>query len=177
MSFLSFGENIEGKSFKVLDERNLRASAGIMFLLGLVAFNQVYFRYNYAVASYVSGFLMVNFIIGIFINPRFAPTMFLAKLLVRKQTPIYIGAVQKRFAWSLGLTLATIIFILSLFLQNDVSYFIPVCVLCVICLVLIFVEMAFGICIGCKLYYLALYMKLLKEPEEKPNCMGDSCEV
>lgn len=177
MSFFSFGKHIEGKSFKVLEERNLRASGGLMFLLGLIAFNNVFFLQNYEVVMYVSGFLMFNFIIGIFINPKFAPTMFLGSLIVRKQTPIYIGAIQKRFAWSLGLTLATTIFILSIFLQTDVSYFEPVCMLCLVCLILLFVEVAFGICIGCKLYYLALYLKLLKKPEEKPNCMGDSCEV
>lgn len=177
MSFFSFGKHIEGKSFKVLDERNLRANGGLMFLLGLIAFNHVFFRHNYEVVMYVSGFLMLNFIIGIFINPKFAPTMFLGWLFVRKQTPIYIGAIQKRFAWSLGLTLVTTIFILSIFLQSDVSYFEPVCLLCLVCLILLFVEVAFGICIGCKLYYLAIYLKLFKAPEEKPNCMGDACEV
>ena len=177
MSIFSFGKTIEGKSFKVLEERNLRASGGFMFLVGLIAFNNVFFLQNYEVVMYVSGFLMLNFIIGIFINPKFAPTMFLGWIMVRKQTPIYIGAIQKRFAWSLGLALTSTIFVLSIFLQNDVSYFEPVCLLCIICLAIIFVEVAFGICIGCKLYYLALYLKLLKKPEEKPNCMGDSCEV
>lgn len=177
MSLFSFGKNIEGRSFKVLEERNLRASGGLMFLLGLIAFNNVYFLQNYEVVLYVSGFLMINFFIGIFINPKFTPTMFVGWLFVRKQTSIYIGAIQKRFAWSLGLSLATLIFVLSIFLQNDVSYFEPVCLLCLICLFLLFFEVAFGICIGCKLYYLAIYLKLLKKPEEKPNCMGDACEA
>ena len=177
MSLISFGNNKEGISFKVLEERNMRASGGLMFLLGLIAFNNVFFLQNYEVVLYVSGFLMLNFIIGIFINPKFAPTLFLSWLLVRKQSPIYIGAIQKRFAWSLGLVLATVIFVLSIFLQNDITYFEPVCLLCLICLVLLFFEVAFGICIGCKLYYLAIFLKLLKKPEEMPNCMGDACEV
>lgn len=168
---------MEGRSFKVLEERNLRASGGFMFLLGLVAFNNVFFHHKYEVVMYVSGFLMLNFLIGIFINPKFAPTMFLGWLFVRKQAPVYIGAIQKRFAWSLGLALAATIFILSIFLQTDVSYFEPVCLLCLVCLILLFFEVAFGICIGCKLYYLAIFLKLLKKPEEKPNCMGDACEV
>jgi len=44
-------------------------------------------------------------------------------------------------------------------------------------LVLLYLETAFGICVGCKLYFLSIKMKLLKEPKEKPNCMGDACEV
>ena len=37
MAVFSFGEYIEGKNFKVVDERRMRASAGIMLLLGIIA--------------------------------------------------------------------------------------------------------------------------------------------
>ncbi|OQY04533.1 MAG: hypothetical protein B6I20_02825 [Bacteroidetes bacterium 4572_117] len=177
MSIISFGEYIEGKKFKVLDERRMRASAGIMFLLGLIAFINAFILQNFIVIPYIAGFLMLNFIIGIFINPKFSPTVFIAYLFVRKQSPLPIGAIQKKFAWSLGLTLSITIFILSLYLINDVSFFEPVCFLCLICIALLYLETAFGICIGCKLYYLFIELKLLKQPKEKPNCMGDSCEV
>jgi Domain of unknown function (DUF4395) len=121
--------------------------------------------------------LMLNFIIGVFINPKFSPTLLLAYIFVRKQSPLPIGAIQKKFAWSLGLGLSAVIFTLSIFLQKDIAFFEPVCMLCLICLFILFFETAFGICIGCKLYFLAVKMKLLKEPEEKPNCMGDSCNI
>lgn len=177
MSIISFGEYIEGKSFKVLDERQMRASAGIMLLLGIIAFINGFILQNFIIIPFISGFLMLNFIIGIFINPKFSPTIFTAYIFVRKQSPLPIGAIQKKFAWSLGLGLSMIIFGLSLFLINDPSFFDPVCMLCIICLVLLYFESAFGICIGCKTYYLALSLKLIKQPEEKPNCMGDACEV
>lgn len=177
MSVISFGEYTDGKGYKVVDERIMRASAGLMFLMGSIASINAFIFERYIVVPYIAGFLMVNFIIGIFINPKFSPTMFVAWLFVRKQSPLPIGAIQKKFAWSLGLALSIVIFSLSLFLINDPSYFDPVCLLCVICLFLLFFEMALGICIGCKLYYVALYLKLIKQPEEKPNCMGDSCEV
>jgi len=177
MSIISFGEYIETDNYKVLNERSLRASGGIMFLLGLIAFINGFILSNYAVIPYVAGFLMLNFIIGIVINPKYSPTMIIASLFVRKQTPLYVGAVQKRFAWSLGLALSAVIFSLSLFLLTDISFFGPVCLLCIVCLTLLYVETAFGICIGCKLYDLALYLKLIKKPEVKPNCIGDSCEA
>jgi len=177
MSIISFGEYIEGRSYKVLDERRMRASAGLMLLLGVIAFINGFILQNYIAIPYIAGFLMLNFMIGIFINPKFSPTIFVAYLFVRKQSALPIGAIQKKFAWSLGLGLSLVIFTLSLFLINDISYFEPVCMLCMICLILLYVETAFGICLGCKLYYVALRLKLLKEPEEKPNCMGDSCEI
>lgn len=177
MSIISFGEYIEGTDYKVLDERRMRASAGIMFLFGLFATINAFIFERYFIVPYISGFLMLNFLIGVFINPKYAPTLLIAYIFVRKQSPLPIGAIQKKFAWSLGLALATIIFILSLFLINDVTYFDPVCMLCLICLFLLFFETAFGICIGCKLYYLFIYLKIFKEPESKPNCMGDACNV
>lgn len=177
MSIISFGAFKNNSQFKVLEERNMRASAGIMFLLGAIASINGFILNNFIVVTYISGFLTLNFIIGLFINPKLSPTMFLGWIFVRKQAPLYIGAIQKKFAWSLGLGLASVIFTLSLFLLNDISYFEPVCMLCLACLFLLFFEVAFGICIGCKLYYLFIWLKIFKEPEVKPNCMGDACEV
>lgn len=177
MSIISFGKYIEGRNYKVLDERQLRASAGIMLLLGIIASINGFILNKYTIIPYISGFFLINFIIGIFINPKFAPTMILAKLIVYKQSSLPIGAIQKKFAWSLGLVLSTVIFSLSLFLINDATFFDPVCLLCIICLVLLYLESAFGICVGCKLYDLAIHLSLLKKPTEKPNCMGDACEI
>jgi len=177
MKIISFGEYRDDMKYKVLEERRMRASAGIMFLLGIIAFINGFILQNYIVIPFISGFLVLNFMIGIFINPKFSPTLIISSILVRKQSPLLIGAVQKKFAWSLGLMLAIVIFSLSLVLINDASFFGPVCILCIICLVLLYFESAFGICIGCKLYKLAIKLKILKKPTVNPNCMGDACEI
>lgn len=177
MSIISFGEYLDGKSFKVLDERQMRGSAGIMLFIAVIASINGFILKNYSVLPYLTGFLLFNFAIGIFINPKFSPTVLLAKLFTYKQSPMPIGAVQKKFAWSLGLGLTTAIFTLSFYLLNDVKYFEPVCMMCLICILLLYLETAFGICVGCKLYFLAIKAKLLPKPTERPNCMGDSCEV
>ncbi len=175
MKIFSFGEYIEGKPYKVLDERKMRASAGIMFIFGLFASINGFMLSRYAIIPYVMGGFVLNFMIGLFINPKFSPSVILASIFVWRQSPQPIGAVQKKFAWSLGLVLSGTIFVLSLLLQNDKSYFEPVCMLCIICLLLLYLETAFSICVGCKLYQLAVAIKLLPKPKEKPNCMGDSC--
>jgi len=176
MAIFSFGEYIEGRSFKVMDERVVRANSGVMFLLGMIAFINGFILQQYEVIPWISGFLMLSFAIAVFINPNFSPTILIARLFTFKQSPLPIGAVQKRFAWSLGLGLTIVVFILSLYLLNDVSYFDPVCLLCIVCLILLYLETAFGICVGCKLYYLSIRMKLLPKPVENPNCMGDACD-
>ncbi len=177
MSNFSFGSYIEGRGYKVVDERIMRGSSGVMFLLGFIAFVNGFVIKNYIVLPYISGFLALNFLIGVFINPKFSPTVFISWLFTLKQSAMPIGAIQKKFAWSLGLTLSTGIIVLSLFLLKDVTYFEPVCMLCLICMLFLFLETAFGICVGCKIYLLFLKMGILKAPEEKPNCMGDSCAV
>jgi len=179
MSIISFGEFEEGKKYKVLDERAMRASAGIMLALTLIAFSNGFLLQKYFVIPYITGFLLVNFVIGIFINPKFSPTVFIGTLIVKKQSPLPIGAIQKKFAWSLGLTLSAVVFVLSLLLQNDIYYFDSVCLLCILCIALLFFETAFGICVGCELYHIAIRLKLFPAPkeDEKPNCMGDSCAI
>ena len=177
MLIVNFGENVAGLSYKVLNEREVRASAGIMFIMGLVAVIAGLFFQNYKPIPYVSGFMMFSFLISVFLNPKVAPSNMIARLIVRKQDPIYIGAVQKRFAWSLGLAISSVVFFMSIPLQSDPSMFESVCMLCLICMLLMFLETAFGICVGCQIYFLALKMKLMKQPEVKPNCMGNSCEV
>ena len=92
---ISFGKYVEGRGYKVLDEREIRASAGIMFLLGAFASINGFILKQYDVIPYISGFLVLNFIIGVFVNPKFSPTMFIAKLITNKQKALYVGAVQK----------------------------------------------------------------------------------
>lgn len=176
MKIFSFGEYVDDKSYKVLNERVIKGSGALMFLIGMIAFINGFVVKNFTVLPYLAGFMVLNFAIGIFINPRFSPTVIIARLLTWKQTPIWVGAIQKKFAWSLGFMLSGAIFILSLYLLNDESYFELVCQLCLLCLLLIFLEMGFGICIGCKLYFGALRIKLLPKPKDNPNCTGDSCD-
>ena len=119
----SSGEIIKGFKYPVLNERAIRASAGLMLLLASIATVNGFILKNYYVIPYISGFLLLNFLIGVFINPKYVPTFMLGSWIVSKQTPIYIGAIQKRFAWSLGILLSGIIFLLSFKLLADPSYF------------------------------------------------------
>ncbi len=176
MSIISFGEWNKEHTFKVLDERVVRGSSGILLLLGIIALVNGFVMKNYPIIPYISGFFVINFAISVFINPKFAPTTILAKFLARKQTPLYIGAVQKRFSYTLGLILTLAIFIMSLQLLKDATWFDSVCGLCVICNLFMYLETAFGICVGCKIYNFLIKVGIVKNPEVRPNCMGDSCQ-
>jgi hypothetical protein len=177
MPLFSFGDQSADHGYKILDERVMRGSSGLMLLVGIVAFIYGFILKEYVVLPFLSGFLVLNFALGLIVNPKLSPTVFLARLAVFRQDPLPIGAIQKRFAWSLGLVLSLSIFVLSLLLVQDASWFEPVCSLCLVCLLFLFLETAFGICVGCQLYYLALRVGLVKKPDTAPNCMGNSCET
>jgi hypothetical protein len=151
-AILRFGEFRDGFEVPVLEEREVRAGAGILFLLALVAFMNSWLVGNFHYTRVFVVAFLVDFVIRVAINPKFAPTLILGRLAVRRQAPEWTGAPQKRFAWGIGLTLAAAMFYLIVIneIVGPVNLFI-----CLFCLLLLFFESAFGICIGCKIYELA----------------------
>jgi hypothetical protein len=162
-----FGEEVEGYTIPVLNEREIRASAGILFLLVFISIMLAIFKENLVMLKYfILGFL-VDFIIRLFINPKFSPTLILGRLIVRRQVPEYVGAVQKKFAWVIGLALALIMLVLVVIVN---SYSVITGLICMICMIFLFFESAFGICLGC-LTYGWFYGK------KAQYCPGEVCEV
>jgi hypothetical protein len=162
-----FGETVQGYNVPVLNEREIRASAGILFLVMFISLMMVLFKEDFLLIKYVIIMFLSEFVIRVLVNPRFAPTLILARLIVGNQTPEYVGAAQKKFAWIIGLTLATIMFSLLVV----VNAFSPITgIICLICLIFLFFESAFGICLGCMFY--PMFFK-----EKVALCPGEVCEL
>lgn len=160
--------------YPVVNERAVRAGAGIMFALGLFAFFQAFYLDVYIYIQILVVVLLIDFSIKVFLQPSWSPFSAFASFIVRKQTPEYVGAIQKRFAWSIGLSLALLmtVLIFGFGILNHVNLLI-----CAVCLTFMFMESAFGICVGCKLYALAIQYRILKEPVVKPACPGNVCSI
>ncbi len=166
-SFIQFGENVEGYEIPVLNEREIRAGAGILFVLMFVAILVAILKSDFTLLKYAVTIFLTDILIRVLINPRFAPSLILGRLAVRNQTPEYVGAAQKKFAWVIGIVLATIMFAL----QVVVNSFSPITgLICLTCLIFLFFETSFGICIGCK-----VYSKIYKEKAQ--YCPGEVCDV
>jgi len=163
---IQFGENSQGFNFRVLNEREVRAAAGILFLATFIGAAFVEFRDNFLPIKYVLTVFLLDFIIRVFINPKFSPTLILGRLLVSNQTPEYVGAQQKKFAWIIGVSLSAIMFTLMVVVN---SYSVITGVICIICLLFLFFESAFGICLGCLFY--PLFHK-----EKAQRCPGEVCD-
>lgn len=162
-----FGEDVEGYNIPVLNEREIRASAGILFFVVLIAFMQIIFKENFVMIKYVITAFLTDFLIRVFINPKFAPMLIIGRMIVRNQVPEYVGAKQKKFSWIIGVGLAGIMFV-HMVIINAYS---PITgITCFICLIFLFFESAFGICLGCKFY--KLFYK-----EKAQYCPGEVCEI
>jgi len=164
---IQFGENVEGYSIRVLNEREIRASAGILFLATFTSLMLILFKNDFLLIKYVITIFLLDFIIRVFVNPKFSPTLIIGRLIVRNQVPEYVGAQQKKFAWVIGVILSATMFIF-LVIVNASS---PITgAICLICLVFLFFESAFGICLGCKFY--SLFYK-----EKAQYCPGEVCDA
>jgi len=162
-----FGEDVEGFRIPVLNEREIRAAAGILFVLMFAAIAAAVLQGSFVLLKYAIAIFLPDMLIRVLVGPRYSPTLILGRLIVRNQVPEYVGARQKRFAWIIGVALASVMFILV----NVLNTYSPISgIICLLCLVFLFFETAFGICIGCKLYALV--------SREKPEyCPGEVCEV
>src|SRR5436190_7242746 len=164
---IQFGENIDGYNLPVLNEREIRASAGILFLATFISLMLIIFKNNFLPIKYVITLFLIDFIIRVFVNPKFSPTLIIGRLIVRNQVPEYVGAPQKRFAWIIGVALSATMFIFMVVVN---SYSPITGIICLICLLFLFFESAFGICLGCKFY--SLFYK-----GKAQYCPGEVCDV
>jgi hypothetical protein len=162
-----FGETVEGYNIPVLNEREIRASAGILYLVMFWSWILVIFNDNYLLLKYANTIFLADFIVRIFISPKYSPLLIIGRLIVGNQTPEYVGAAQKKFAWTIGLVLSAIIFVLLVVMNSDsfINFFI-----CHTCLIFLFFESAFGICLGCKFY--SIFYK-----EKAQYCPGEICDA
>jgi hypothetical protein len=164
---IKFGEDMEGYNIPVLNEREIRAAAGILFLATFTSLMFILFKGNFIPIKYVIILFLTDFIIRVFINPKFSPTLIIARLIVRNQTPEYVGAAQKKFAWIIGVVLSATMFVFFII----VNAYSPITgITCLICLIFLFFESVFGICLGCKFY--PLFFK-----DKVQYCPGEVCDV
>lgn len=164
-SLFQSGVRLPQYDVPVLNERAVRAAAGLLFLLALVAFMNAWLTGNFQPTRVFVVAFLLDFTLRLLVNPRYAPSLIVGQWVVRRQQPEWVGAPQKRFAWGIGFVLAALMLYLVVIRQvvGPLNLFV-----CVACLTLLFFESAFGICLGCKLYNLAY-------PAQARLCPGGVC--
>ncbi|OFY48719.1 MAG: hypothetical protein A2W85_05685 [Bacteroidetes bacterium GWF2_41_31] len=163
---IKFGEDVAGFNIPVLNEREIRAAAGLLFLIMFMSVLVAVLKGNFLLIKYAVTIFLTDILIRVFVNPRFSPSLIIGRLIVRNQAPEYVGAKQKRFAWLIGVVLATTMFTLMVVVN---SYSPITGIICLVCLIFLFFETAFGICLGCK-FYSVFYR------EKTQYCPGEVCD-
>ena len=160
------GTIVPGYAVPVINERAVRAAAGILFLLGGAAFATAFFTESIQPLQPFGMFFLLDMMLRVVAGDRWSPTLVLGRLVVSRQRPEWVGASQKEFAWWLGFALAAVscasmgLFAAPLWVTLA---------LCSVCLILLFLETAFGICVGC-----VLQKRFGKQPPM--YCPGGTCD-
>ena len=160
-----FGERVDGYDFLVMNEREVRAGAGILFVFGMVGFMSAVTTLDFQLGQAFAMVFIFDMMIRLFVSPKYSPSLALGRLAVYRQRPEWVSAKPKQLAWILGLILAmATCFAFGRFAAPAEV----VLAMCGTCLGLLFLETAFGICVGCWLHQ--------RFSKQKPElCPGDSC--
>jgi hypothetical protein len=166
-SFLwDYGEKVPGYDITVINEREARAAAGILGILGtIIIFVGIGFNHIMAARIYLS-FLWIDFTLRM-ISPKYVPSLLLGKFIVQNQKPEYVGGLQKRFAWTIG-WLISLPMVWWFVIHWDITFF--KVLICVLCASLMFLESAFSICVGC-----IIYKAITRKSAQ--YCPGGVCEI
>lgn len=159
------GTIVSGYEIPVINERAVRAAAGLLFLGGIIAYGFAISTGSPKAFQPFGMFFMIDMMVRISLGDRWSPSLALGRLIVGRQSPEWVGAKQKEYAWWLGFGLALVS---CAGMGLLAAPFWITLVLCGLCLLLLFIETAFGICVGCTL-------QSLFDKTAPRYCPGDSC--
>jgi hypothetical protein len=162
---------IDGKvvNYGVVNEHAVRAGSGIMFTFGFATLLNTIYTHNLYLVLIAVSIYFLDFCLKVFFGPKYSFFYQFGNLLVFYKKPEYVGALQKRFAWAIGLVFSFIVLSLLSFkvytgahqiMMHEMSNLnlqfgdIPPLshlglpfYLCVICLILMWLEAVLGFCV------------------------------
>ena len=156
----------------VVDERQVRAAAGLTLVIGAVAFSYAYFARQYVPLQVVASLFFLEFLIRVTAGIRYSPIGVIARPMTLGQPPEWVSAKPKRFAWTLGLAMALAMTVIT---NSGIRGYLPRTI-CLICLTLMWMESALGLCLGCKIYGLLVRRGWTTTDPEIEVCADGACE-
>jgi Domain of unknown function (DUF4395) len=176
---LSFGQRISGLApdgsalqAPVFDENQVRAAAGLTLVIGAVAFSYAYFAQDYVPLQIVTVVFFSEFLARLTLGLRYSPIGLVAGVLTRSHPPDWVSAKPKRFAWTLGLGMS---FAMVLITNSGIRGTLPRTI-CLICLTLMWMESALGVCLGCRIHALLVRHGWVSKDPAFEICAQGACE-
>jgi hypothetical protein len=167
------GQRVDGRSAPVYDEHEVRAAAGLTLAAATIAFAYAYFEARFLPIKAVSTFFFVEFLIRVFVGFQYSPTGLISRALLHRREPQWVSAKPKRFAWTLGLVMAASMTVIT---NADVHGMLPR-VICLICIVLMWLEAALGVCLGCEIYAFMVRRGWRAADADVEVCAGGACDI
>lgn len=125
--------------------------------------------YDYTLQTIVLSFAFFDLLCGMSIwSTKFSPLIQLASFFMKNKKPKYTPYSPKRFSWSLGLCMVSlcILFFNPNMIPFVGSVFIPLygaILLLSLCSLFIWMELAFGYCIGCTIHAFLVKVGIFKD--------------
>jgi hypothetical protein len=91
---MAFAESVDGYIIPVLNEREVRAAAGILFVMMFVSIFIAALKGEFLLLKYAVVIFLTDLLIRVCINPKFSPTLIIGRLIVRNQVPEYVGPIK-----------------------------------------------------------------------------------
>jgi hypothetical protein len=169
------GLTVDGRLLRapVFNENEARAAAALTMVVGAVAFAYAYFEEEYLLLQIASSVFLAEFLIRVTLGLRASPFGLLARALTRTLPPDWVSAKPKRFAWTIGLGMA---FAMTIITNSGVRGWLPRS-LCLVCLTLMWLEAALGLCLGCKVHALLVRRGLAERDPAFEICAGGECAL
>jgi hypothetical protein len=157
----------------VVDENEVRAAAGLTMAIGAVAFGYAYFTQRYAPLQVVTSFLFAEFLLRVTIGLRSSPVGLLARAMTSMRRPEWVPARPKRFAWTLGLGMTSAMTVIT---NSGIRGPLPRTI-CLICLTLMWMESALGLCLGCVIHGALVRRGWAASDPRVEMCAGGVCDA
>ena len=155
-----------------VNEHDVRAAAGLTLVIGAVAFSYAYFDKQYIPLQAAATLFFVEFLLRVTVGIRYSPIGVLARAMTRGHTPEWVSAEPKLFAWTLGLLMASAMAVIT---NIGIRGPLPRTI-CLICLTLMWMESALGLCLGCKIHQLLVGRGWITEGSRFRICRDGTCE-
>ncbi len=184
-----------------VNETEIRIIAWVTLVLALTTFFLVMLKAQFIIALFMVWLIWIDFVLKIFIWPEFSIFGIIVRPFIKNKEKLWVWAVQKKFAWIIGFILSTFVIycllLLSWILESSNSEVLaiieqikvnivngsfiilpmnPAILACVLCIIFMFFEAVFGICVWCKIYRFLVSKNIMKEYEWQ-NCINWACET
>jgi hypothetical protein len=157
----------------VYNEHEVRAAAGLTLAAASVAFCYALFNHRFLPIKVVSTFFFVDFLIRVTAGLMYSPSGIVSRALMHRRPPQWVSAKPKRFAWTLGVVMAgSMAIITNLNIHGPLPR-----TICLICIVLMWLEAVLGVCVGCEIYAFLLRRGAVTKDEAYEICAGGVCDV